>query len=61
METGDKESTHAEAMKFPPEINSIIQIPIRKIPKMAHKYASAGETTGAVPANTLITNIVPAS
>lgn len=34
METGDKESTHAQAMKFPLEINSIFQIPIsEKFPK----------------------------
>lgn len=54
METGDKESTHAQAMKFPLEINSIFQIPIsgKKFPKMAHKYASAREITEAVLANT---------
>lgn len=55
METGDKESTHAQAMKFPREINSIFQIPIaggKKMPKMAHKYASAREITEAVLANT---------
>lgn len=34
METGDKERTHAQAMKFPLEINSIFQIPIsEKFPK----------------------------
>lgn len=34
METGDKERAHAQAMKFPLEINSIFKIPIsEKFPK----------------------------
>lgn len=34
METGDKECAHAQAVKFPLEINSIFKIPIsEKFPK----------------------------
>lgn len=39
METGDKERAHAQAVKFPLEINSIFNLDsyLREIPKMAHK------------------------